>query len=251
MEKKLFLLSEAKIVADSNEFGELSGYANVSGILDRNGEIVEPGAYKNLDALVRDGFGAIGHDWYGLPIATIEEAREDSVGLYFRMSFHSTDDAQEARKVCQERLARGKTVGVSIGYMVTDASYETRDGQDVRVLKGLEVFEVSIVTVPANPVSLATDAKGAGTKFEDRYESALAAVKSFHKDAEKLKSLRETDGRKLSELNNARIEALAAECDGLSASLRSLKDGLPDPADIEAVHRAMAKEIARKAQLPV
>ncbi|MBX3095664.1 MAG: phage major capsid protein [Fimbriimonadaceae bacterium] len=141
--------------------GVLEGYASVKGILDRAGDEIAPGAYLNLSALVDEGFGAVGHDATRLPVATIESAREDTHGLRVRMQFHSTPEAQAARTIAQERLARGKAVGLSIGFIPRSAERVMRDGRPVRRLTGLEVREVSLVTMPANPLAVATSVKEA------------------------------------------------------------------------------------------
>jgi phage head maturation protease len=51
----------------------------------------------------------------------------------------------------RERLERGKQVAMSIGFNVVDDEYDTKAG--VRQLKELDLYEVSIVTVPANPLA--------------------------------------------------------------------------------------------------
>lgn len=143
--------------AEIDEAGVLTGYASVKQVRDRAGDEIAPGAYLNLASLVEEGFGAVGHDLSRLPIATIEEATEDAHGLKVRMKFHTTDEAQAARTVVRERLERGKSVGLSIGYIVRSAER----GRRGRRLTGIEVREVSIVTRPANPLAVVTSVKDA------------------------------------------------------------------------------------------
>jgi HK97 family phage prohead protease len=134
-------------ILDDGPYGSFSGYASVFGNTDRQNEIVLPGAFsKTLPAFLKDGFGALNHDWSSLPIATISEAREDARGLYVKGEFHSTPDAQAARTIVRERLERGKSVGLSIGYKVTDDEFK----EGSRHLKEVDLFEVSLVSVPAN-----------------------------------------------------------------------------------------------------
>lgn len=223
MDRKLYLLSKAEVT----EAGELTGYANVKGNIDRAGEVVADGAYRSLDHLVKDGFGAIGHDCWGLPIATIEEAREDEVGLYFRMAFHSTEDAQEARKVCQERIARGKSVGISIGYRVLEDAMETRDGKQVRVLKAIEVHEISIVTIPANPLAMAGGVKGVGTPLDDQVEALLDGVEDLANRLADIKNLR---GR----LSQTRLDQAKRLADALT-KIGAVEPAAPESADDVAV----------------
>lgn len=150
-----------KITDDGDGPGSFEGYASTFGNKDYAGEIVVKGAFvKCLDRFKADGFIAVGHDWEGLPVATVTEAKEDSVGLWVKGEFHSTPEAQSARTVMKERLDRGKSVGLSIGYEVKDAEMTAKG----RLLKELELFEFSIVTVPCNPLAGATGAKSADGK---------------------------------------------------------------------------------------
>lgn len=219
MERKLLAFK-----ALASDLGSLEGYGSVTGNVDLGGDMILPGAYRNLDGFKQSGSILLGHDWGSLPVATIDDAQEREEGLWFRASWHSDDRSQTARKVVAERLERGKSVGLSIGYDVVDASWETRDGREVRVLKGINVYEVSVVTVPMNPAAGVTAAKS----FEDEYEQALAAVRSLSDRAGHLKALREKQGRSLSDLNRQRIEALAAETEALAQATKGL---LSEPAE--------------------
>jgi len=161
MLRKACLQADFKL--DDDGPGSFSGYASTFNDKDRAGEIVVKGAFKkSLEAFKRDGFIAVGHDWDGLPVATLEDAYEDEKGLFIKCVYHSTPEAQAARTVAKERKERGKSVGLSIGYSVKD-SEPTSKGL---LLKEIELFEVSLVTVPCNPNANATRAKSLETKGE-------------------------------------------------------------------------------------
>ena len=146
LQHKECLEAEFKILDDS-PFGSFNGYASIFNNTDRQGEIVLKGAFADtLPSFLRDGFGALNHEWSALPIATISEAREDERGLWVKGEFHSTPDAQTVRTIVRERLERGKSVGMSIGYNVIEDEFT----KDARVLKRLGLFEISLVSVPAN-----------------------------------------------------------------------------------------------------
>jgi HK97 family phage prohead protease len=156
LQHKECLDGEFKILDDSAH-GSFTGYASVFGNTDRQNEVVLKGAFaRSLPSFLRDGFGALNHEWSSLPIATISEAREDDRGLFVKGQFHSTPDAQAARTIVRERLERGKSVGMSIGYKVTDDEFK----EGIRHLKDLDLFEVSLVSVPANPEAQLAGAKG-------------------------------------------------------------------------------------------
>jgi HK97 family phage prohead protease len=154
MLRKTCSLAEFKLSEEGD--GGFSGYASTFGNKDRAGEIVMPGAFaKCQDEFKRDGFIAVGHNWAGLPVATITDCYEDRKGFFIQCEFHSTPEAQAARCVVRERIDRGKSVGLSIGYEVKEKE-RTAAGL---LLKELHVFETSIVTVPCNPEANATGAK--------------------------------------------------------------------------------------------
>jgi HK97 family phage prohead protease len=134
-----------------DDAGSFELYAAVFSNVDRQDDVIVPGAFKNLEKFVRDGWGALNHVQCNLPVAWIESAEQDQHGLKVTGRFHSTPEAQACRTVIQERMAAGKSVKCSIGYLILDAVVETRDGKTVRLLKSIEVFEFSFVNLPANP----------------------------------------------------------------------------------------------------
>lgn len=148
-------------VKSLDDTGHFSLYAAAFGNRDRQGEIITPGAFKNLDEFVKDGWGAVNHTNFGgdLGVAMIDSATQDAKGLLISGVFHSTDDAQRIRTKVRERMERGKSVKCSIGYQVTDGDHETKDGQPVYVIKSLNVYEFSFVNMPANPEASVMSAK--------------------------------------------------------------------------------------------
>jgi Escherichia/Staphylococcus phage prohead protease len=173
LQHKECLDAEFKIL-DDDPMGSFSGYASIFGNTDRQNEVVVKGAFAStLPAFLKDGFGALNHEWSALPIATISEAREDDRGLWVKGQFHSTTDAQTARTVVRERLERGKSVGMSIGYKVKDDEF--KDG--ARFLKDLDLFEISLVSVPANAEALVVGIKSDPPPPTENLET-LEAIKA-------------------------------------------------------------------------
>jgi HK97 family phage prohead protease len=150
MQKREFQ-AECKLLGEPAECGSFEGVAAVFSNIDRQNDIILPGAFlKTLEDFPRRGFLANAHDWTE-PIGTITSAVETPEGLRVAGEFHSTPSAQLVRKVMRERLERGKQVAMSIGFNVLDQDFDTKAG--VRQLKELDLYEVSIVTVPANPLA--------------------------------------------------------------------------------------------------
>jgi len=134
----------------------LKGYGAVFGNVDLQGDIIAPGAFKgSLGSFISSGYLCADHNWEKR-IGTIETAHEDKHGLYFESRFHGTALAQECRQIIKERLERGKSVALSIGFKVLD---DIELGNGIRELKALQLYEISVVGVAANALAMATGLK--------------------------------------------------------------------------------------------
>lgn len=155
------LLARVEVKADGRGPGGFSGYGSVFGKVDRVGDTVAPGAFaKTLPRFVREGAICWGHDW-NQPVAMVDEAGEDAHGLFLEATFHTHKGAQDARRLAQERIAWGKSMALSIGYRAVDWQFKSVEGQRVRELKAVELYEVSLVMVPAEPRAQVTAVKSA------------------------------------------------------------------------------------------
>jgi HK97 family phage prohead protease len=133
-------------VKDLSEDGTFEGYGSVFGNVDVYGEKVMPGAFvESLARHKREGSSVLmlwNHDSHQ-PIGVWDDLAEDAKGLWGKGRFLL--DIQKAREV--HTLAKAKAIGgLSIGYRETDTD---QDGA-VRLLKKLDLYEISPVTFPAN-----------------------------------------------------------------------------------------------------
>lgn len=203
LERKQVAL-EIKALDDTTR--TVTGYANVKNVVDLGGDIVVDGAYVELDSLVKDGWGCVSHNWGDLAVGMIMDAKEDDHGLLFTMQFHSTEDGTDTYTVIKERFAAGKTVSFSIGYFTMDATYETRDGEDVRVLKSIKVVEVSHVNMAMNPDSIATGVKA--RPLETHFEAVVTCLDDLVTRFADINGMRKQG---LKSLNLGRLEALQSK----------------------------------------
>lgn len=159
---------EVKRVGDA---GELEGLASTFNNVDLTGDIVAPGAFR---ATIREHRAAKtmpallwSHD-ASAPVGVWTEMREDSVGLRMkgRLSLETVRGA-EARA-----LAMDGALGLSIGFRTRDAGYE----KGRRVLKDLQLFEVSLVSIPANPAARLTSVKSAVAPGDGAATRALVRI---------------------------------------------------------------------------
>ena len=183
--------------------GSFDLYAAVFGNIDRQDEIINPGAFTNLPEFVSDGVILTEHNLRSLPVGLIDSAVQDAKGLRVRGRFHTTPEAQACRTVITERMAAGKGVKCSIGYKVDDFAYEKISGKTVCRLKAVRVFEASFVNLPANPQAGVNSAKSAEVDMlEQDKPSLIEAVKEWLGLATK-------KGRVISRANHAALSAFA------------------------------------------
>ncbi|HLY72892.1 MAG TPA: HK97 family phage prohead protease [Planctomycetota bacterium] len=197
--------------------------ATFGGAPDRQGDVIAVGAFDNLPAFTTDGFLALNHDMMSLPVAIIESATQDSHGLRVSGRFHSTPEAQAVRTVCRERMALKKRVLVSIGYVCNAEEYERVGSKQVRHIKALSLFEVSVVGIPANPRAEMTGVKSLhpqdSTMSETKTDPPVETKRSVAISAANMKML-DAYGDQAEEHHKAIGEA----CKGLKACHKAMCD---------------------------
>lgn len=132
-----------------SEDGLFSGYGSVFGVVDSYGESVEPGAFAASLAAIQQRGRPVPVLWQhrsAQPIGIYTKLVEDDKGLYVEGKLLK-DDVQQAKEA-YALMSAGAVSGLSIGYYVTDDSFDEKTR--VRKLKGLDLVEISLVTFPAN-----------------------------------------------------------------------------------------------------
>lgn len=141
---------ETKLLAD--DAGAISGVAWKYDQPDRIGDMIVPGAFAKAAMPIPMLFG---HDLND-PIGTWDAA-EDKNGVWQVKGKLLVDELPRAREV-RALVRSGAVKGLSIGFLTGKA--EPRSGGG-RLIKSLELFEVSIVTVGMHPGARVTSAKSA------------------------------------------------------------------------------------------
>ena len=135
---------------------DIEGYASLFGACDQGGDVVARGAYaRSLKRLAGEG-RAVKMLWQhdpAQPIGIWQQVREDERGLYVKgRLLDSVERGREAAAL----IEAGAIDGLSIGYRTLKAA---KDEKGRRLLKELELWEVSLVTFPMLP-SARVAAKG-------------------------------------------------------------------------------------------
>ena len=128
---------------------------------DSYGDIIEPGAFtKTIEKRKETGHPfplCFNHDFSSV-IGAVDSIEDTEKGPYIKAHFLDTALAQDVRKM----LLSGAIYQFSFAYDVIGArepSKEEKAEGIVNVLTELEVFEISVVTVPANQNAVATEVK--------------------------------------------------------------------------------------------
>ena len=120
----------------------IEGYASLWGQADLNGDVTAPGAFR--DSMIRKGAAGVKmlHQHEGrAPVGVWDEMIEDDRGLFVRGRI--MDWSPEGR-FAQALVRAGALDGLSIGFRSVKARREGR----LRVLSGVELWEVSLVVFP-------------------------------------------------------------------------------------------------------
>lgn len=232
-ERKTLELADVKV----DDSGSFSGYANVFNNIDSGGDRVLPGSFNDaIPQFLKDGFISWNHNW-GMPVAMPTEAYEDQKGLFVAAKFHTTPEAQSARTITAERIAAGKSMGLSIGYEADKVKAQPY-GRDLEHFS--RIYETGLVMVPMNGLSSVTAIKGSlgsGLPFAERLELVLAEAKAVADHSRERADLRLKEGRVLSGANRERLgslkESLAAVLTDIDELLRAT-----DPARDESAAKA-------------
>ncbi|MBS9781469.1 MAG: HK97 family phage prohead protease [Gammaproteobacteria bacterium] len=171
--KKLNL--EVKAV---NDDGFFSGYASVFDVVDSYGDIVRKGAFlRSIDEFKTKGKmpPVLWQHRSDMPIGVYTEMKEDDKGLYVEGNLLINDVPQA--KATHALLKAGAVSGLSIGYRINDGKWGENDHYE---LLDLKLFEVSVVTFPANEESLVDTVKA---KINHGELPTLPEFEKFLRDA--------------------------------------------------------------------
>jgi uncharacterized protein len=182
LEQKVFG-GELKFASDDPESGRVEGYASKFGILDRGGDIVIAGAFKDSLAIYRKAGDPIPMLWQhdpSQPIGVWDKFDEDSIGL--KVEGELFMDIPQAKGI--HTMMRRKAVkGLSIGYRTKRHEIDRMTG--ARKLLEVELGEISAVTFPMLPEATLTSVKGDSEINPRELEQALREAGLSRADAVK------------------------------------------------------------------
>jgi HK97 family phage major capsid protein/HK97 family phage prohead protease len=134
----------------NEEEGVISGYASVFEVVDQHNDLINHGAFNKI---VPEKVKLLWQHKQEEPIGIVEEIYEDDYGLYFRAKLLL--DLPQAKSAYN--LVKSKAIsGVSIGFKPLKYHYK----QDIRIIENIDLWEISLVTFPANVDANILEVKG-------------------------------------------------------------------------------------------
>lgn len=165
MERKNLSLGEFEIKFDEARKGFFSGYASKFNGVDSHGDTVIPGAYSKT-VTQRERPIAMRWNHTGPVIGKWLKVEEDERGLYVEGEL--TPGHSVASDV-YALMKHGAVTGLSIGYRIPAGGSEKKG--DVRLLKQIELVEISVVESPADLNALIGDVKSAIERVDSLKEA--------------------------------------------------------------------------------
>lgn len=194
--------------------GTIAGYfSTYEKTPDSYGDIIEPGAFtKTIEKRKESGhpFPLCWNHNFDSIIGVVDSVKEDEKGAFIEAHFLDTDLAQDVRKFVQS----GAVYQFSFAYDVLknrEPDSEEKKNGVMNVLQEVEVFEISVVTVPANQNAVVTDVKSTEPELkvgrrnrkadEEVIKSVIKSLKGLLSDEDIAEDEEEQEEKVNSEVN--------------------------------------------------
>ncbi len=191
MEHKYKEFAMLKSAEEDEGSGQISGYfSTYDRIPDAYGDIVAPGAFTDTIKAREDSGHPFplcwNHDLNQI-IGKVDSIKDDpEKGPLMTASFFDTPLAQEKREIVKS----GVVYQFSFAYDIREAGeVELEDGTKAYELRKLDLFEVSIVPIPANQNAVMTDIKSGKRNSQKDEETIKEAISALESAANALKTL--------------------------------------------------------------
>lgn len=188
--------TQAFEIKSIDESGAFEGIASVYGNVDSYGDVVEPGAFAKSIMERGKSIPVLWQHEYPIGNGEVFDAGSH-LGIKGQI-LETVSHGSDAIKLAKAGIVKG----LSIGYKTMKDQWDTAN--NVRRLLEVKLYEVSLVTFPANELSLVT-----GMKAESMEDSGIRAL-LFMRDEIKA-------GRTISAATKAKIESVIQSLSALLA----------------------------------
>jgi HK97 family phage prohead protease len=145
-------------IKQAGDDGHIEGLGAVFGNVDLGFDRIERGAFRDTLRKIKGGVPMLWQHFSDQPIGLWDGLTETRTGLAVEGDINL--DVQQGREA-RSLVKQGAVKGLSIGYIPKDFEFE----DEVRVLKRVDLVEVSLATFPMNP-----EARVSGVKHATRRE---------------------------------------------------------------------------------
>lgn len=212
--------------------GTFEGYASIYGNVDSYGDVVESGAFTKTISERGSKIPVLWQHDSRLPIGTGEVFDAgNGLGIKGRI-IDSVSYGADALKLMREGVVKGLSIGYSVMKDAWDAD------RKVRLLKEVKLYEVSVVTFPANELAVLN-----GVKSSPAEDEAVFVMAQIASDLKAGKTISRATRAKLQEAINTLTALLAAddnEDNGDELAAKKQPEPLPhSPVDLVAALREL------------
>lgn len=202
---KAFTLDALKF--DDDEDGVFTGIASAVGVVDRHNEVIEAGAFQNVDTAKtfpllwqHDPRQPIGVVKFGVNQRGDLVVEKGSINL-------DTQTGREAHSL----MRQGAVDSMSIGFNIPQGGIQWDEDAKLARITSIDLWEVSLVTFPANPGAVITSVKELATLAAESVKAGKvlsAANRTKIEDARSaLDAVLEADSKEKSEHVGHTIDA--------------------------------------------
>ena len=155
------IVKSAPVDLTAGDNGTISGYFATfdHDRGDSYGDVIRKGAFLGTIARRKQSGHpfpmCFNHD-LNIIIGIVTDIGEDSRGAWFKAKFFSTDKAQEIRSIVKSKAVWQMSFCYDV---LKQGPVKAGDGTTVNELRELELYEISIVTIPANSRAVITEVK--------------------------------------------------------------------------------------------
>jgi HK97 family phage prohead protease len=142
-----------EVKASNDDDMTFEGYGSIFGNLDSYRDIVEKGAFTRTIKNNKNRIKILWQHDTWKPIGKPIQLQEDDKGLFLKAKISDTEQGREAYTLMKD----GVLNEMSIGYNTIKHEYDKE--KDIRYLKEIKLFEVSLVTFAANPKATVNNVK--------------------------------------------------------------------------------------------
>lgn len=169
------------------------------------------------------------HDWDRL-LGVVENIEQDEHRTYVTVRFAKTEEGDKALALVKDRVL----VNVSCGYRVHDCQVD--EGQGIRTATDWEIFEVSLVTVPADPSVGVYRMKNKGNTMPDDQKNAAQQEPKI-------------DVRQVQQEERDRIAAISAMCRDFNISGELQERMIAEGVTIDQARQFVMDDMKKKRQV--